>query len=504
MINHVLILGGGPAGLLTAITLKVRLPKLAVTFLRSPDTATEAGIGEGTTVDCPRHLHGYLRIDPGEFHRGTRPIRKLGTRFVEWGPRPWFDYAFEPQIDTHYVKLPRGAGYYVNSEDGALEDIGLATALMSRSAAFALDERGVPIVGRDLAYHLENEALVNWLTSAAGRLGVMINHGAVSEVRRDEQGGVRELLLASGATIGAGFFVDCSGARSLLLGQTLGERFESFKSSLPCDRALMGAWERDTATEPIQPYTMVQTMDGGWCWRIDHAHRISRGYVYSSDFLSDGDAEAELRRKNPKVGATRLVHLVQGCYPRSWVKNVVAIGSAAGLVEPMEVTDLDIVCTAAQNLTEMLAEADMRPTDSMRRLFNLRGAKRWSALRRFLSLHYKFNTRLETPFWKAARANVDLAGAEPLVEFYRENGPSTMFRNDLIDPRDQFGVEGYLALLIGQKVPCRGYQPGQEERAIWQQIRSGWARKASRGIGVAQALTILSEEGFGWQPSTFQ
>jgi tryptophan halogenase len=504
MINHVLILGGGAAGLLTAITLKVRLPKLAVTVLSSPDAATAPGIAEATTVDFPRHLHGYLRLDPGEFHRGTRPIRKLGTRFVEWGPRPWFDYAFEPQVDTHYVKLPRGAGFYVNSEEGPLEDIGLATALMSRNAAFAPDDRGVPIIGRDLAYHLEGDVLLSWLNFVAGRLGVMINQGLVSEVRCDEQGAVRDLILTSGATIGAGFFIDCSDAGSLLLSQTLQEPFESFKGSLFCDRSVVGAWERDIATEPIQPYTMVQTMDAGWCWRIDHAHRISRGYVYSSNFLSDGDAEAEFRRKHPKVGATRLANFAQGCYQRSWVKNVVAIGSAAGLVEPLEASMLDVVCTAAQNLTEMLAEAEMRPTDSMRNLFNLRGAKRWSALRRFLALHYKFNTRLETPFWKACRADIDLAGAEALVEFYRENGPSTMFRNDLIDPRDQFGAEGYLALLIGQKVPCRGYQPSQEERATWQQIRSGWARKASRGISAAQALAMLSEEGFGWQPSTFQ
>jgi tryptophan halogenase len=506
MINHVLILGGGSAGFLTAITLKVRLPKLAVTVLRSPDPAgaSAADIGEGTTVDFPRHLHGYLRLDPGDFHRGARPIRKLGTRFLLWGPRPWFDYTFEPQIDTQYMKLPRGAGYYVAADEAGFDDVGLATALMSRNAAFALDERGLPAIGRDLAYHLEYDALVNWLISIAGRMGVMMTSGTVAEVRRDEQGGVRELLLESGATIGAGFFVDCSEARSLLLGDALGEPFDSFKSSLLCDRAVVGSWQRGGPDEPIQPYTTAETMDAGWCWRIDHAHRINRGYVYNSAFIGDDAAEAEFRAKNPRITSTRLVKFTQGCHRRSWVSNVVSIGSASGFVEPLEGTSLGSVCVLAQNLAEMFAESDLRPTESMRNLFNLRAAKRWSAIRRFLAMHYKFNTRLQTPFWQACQADVDLAGAEPIVEFYRENGPSTMFRNDLLDPRDQFGVEGYLSMLIGQSVPCKAYQPSQEERALWQQIRAGWARRASRAIGADHALAILSDERFGWPQGAFQ
>src|SRR5205085_6173192 len=133
-----------------------------------------------------------------------------------------------------------------------------------------------------------------------------------------------------GAVASADLYIDCSGFRSLLLGQTLKEPFVSYKSTLFCSRAVISEWNR--TDEPIQPYTTCETMECGWCWRIDHENFISRGYVYSPEFISDSDAEAEFRRKNPRVESTRIVKFVSGRYERCWVKNVIAMGNSAGFV----------------------------------------------------------------------------------------------------------------------------------------------------------------------------
>ena len=60
-----------------------------------------------------------------------------------------------------------------------------------------------------------------------------------------------------------------------------------------------------------------------------------------------------------------------------------------------------------------------------------RDARYWDAIRRFLSVHYKYNTRIDTPFWQAAREQTDLAGAEPVGEYYQENGPDPMWGQTL-------------------------------------------------------------------------
>src|SRR5205807_7460278 len=97
--------------------------------------------------------------------------------------------------------------------------------------------------------------------------GVTIAEGTVEEVRQAE-GKVTGLLLKSGATESADLFVDCSGFRSVLLGQAMKEPFVSFKSSLFCDRAVARGWAR--TDEPVHPYTTCETMESGWCWQIEH------------------------------------------------------------------------------------------------------------------------------------------------------------------------------------------------------------------------------------------
>ncbi len=117
------------------------------------------------------------------------------------------------------------------------------------------------------------------------------------------EGGIAAVHLEDGRRLDADFFIDCSGFRSELLGKALAEPFLSFDRSLFCDRAVVGGWER--TDEPILPYTTAETMDCGWAWQIEHEHHVNRGYVYSSQAISDDEAAAEFLRKNPKAPRRR-------------------------------------------------------------------------------------------------------------------------------------------------------------------------------------------------------
>ncbi len=195
----------------------------------------------------------------------------------------------------------------------------------------------------------------------------------------------------------------------------------------------MGGWER--TAEPILPYTTAETMDSGWAWRIDHEHHINRGYVYSSAAISDEAAAAEFLRKNPKAPASpRVVKFRSGRLRRAWVDNVVAIGNAGGFVEPLEATALMVVCSTSKMLVGLLTEASLEPTPTIRKLYNDIVAGTWDDIRDFLALHYRLNTRLDTPFWRHCREDTDVSGLAPLLEFYEENGP-THSRTPVAVPR---------------------------------------------------------------------
>src|SRR6516165_733070 len=140
MINHLLVLGGGSAGFLAAITVKHRNPDLRITVLRSKDIGI-IGVGEGTTVPVLNHLHGYLRMDFTDFHRIAQPTWKLGIRFL-WGPRPYFDYGLSLQLDIHYRGLSKVAGYYC-ANSGAV-DFGFASTYMTHNTVFPRRADGGP------------------------------------------------------------------------------------------------------------------------------------------------------------------------------------------------------------------------------------------------------------------------------------------------------------------------------------------------------------------------
>jgi tryptophan halogenase len=497
MIQRVLVLGGGSAGFLAAISLKIKVPDLQVSVVRSKGMGV-IGVGEATTFAFPNYLHGRLKIEPGEFHRAAQPTWKLGIRFLNWSPRPYFDYTFRPQITSRWQTLPRPNGYYCY-EDFA--DADLFPALMSQDKAFLRNKFGGPHIGTDVAYHIENKTFVAYLETYAARLGIDIQDDLVADVRQDDAG-IAGLALESGRTLTADLYLDCSGFASLLLSRALNEPFIDYSPTLFNNRAIWGGWER--TDEPIRPYTSAEAMDAGWCWRIDHEFLINRGYVYCSAFISDDEAEAEFRAKNPKVQTTRPIRFVTGRRQRAWVKNVVGIGNAAGFVEPLESTSLGVICDQSDSLVSSLVESRCQPTPSMIRQYNKRFGMKWDNIRGFLAVHFKFNSGMDTPYWRECRAHCDLGPAAEVVEYYQENGPSTCHQHTLLDRLSQFGLEGYWTLLVGQKVPYQNaHVPGPEERATWRQIQEAFKAKAQAGVGVKEALTLVRSPQFQWPPTLY-
>ena len=122
-----------------------------------------------------------------------------------------------------------------------------------------------------------------------------------------------------------------------------------------------------------------------------------------------------------------------------------------------------------------------------------------------MGIHYKFNTRLDTPFWQACRADTELGPVQELVDFYQENGPSTFARTNLIHGNDLFGMEGYLSLLVGQRVPYRArHTPTSEELAFWNGLQAENRRAAQTAFSVREALDGVLKADCRWKPGFFK
>jgi tryptophan halogenase len=349
-----------------------------------------------------------------------------------------------------------------------------------------------------VGFHIENKKLVSYLEARCRDFDVVIIDCTVSEVVKGPHG-IQQLILESGDAVAADLFIDASGFRSELIGRALEVPYTSYESTLFCDRAVIGGWHR--TDEPVKPYTVAETMDAGWAWQIEHETFINRGYVYSSRFISDEDALAEFLRKNPKVSnEPRVVKFRTGRYSKMWVGNVIGIGNSSGFVEPLEASALQVIILQCRTLADILNDSLCDVPDTTIALYNTFVGQAWDDVRDFLAVHYRFNTRLETPFWQAARNDVALHGAEPLVDFYRENGPSGIGRTVLLHQNNPYGLEGYFAMLVGQKVPhAKPYQPTEAERRTFDAHRKEFRTLAKRGLDVKQSLESIRRPGWMWK-----
>jgi tryptophan halogenase len=240
-------------------------------------------------------------------------------------------------------------------------------------------------------------------------------------------------------------------------------------------------------------------MDSGWCWQIEHERRVNRGYVYCSAFVSDEEALRQFRERCPRVGQTRVVRFRSGRYRARWVGNVVAVGNASGFVEPLEATALGVIAAQSEALADTLWSSDCRPTPTQRRLVNDAHARHWEAIRGFIAMHYRFNTRLDTPFWRHCRSETDLGAAAPVVEYFRENGPDNFWEPGLVDPYDEFKFRGYATLLVGQSVPyANPYDPPPEVGAAWRALCRESVQAADRAMTVEQTLAALRSPTWKW------
>ncbi len=490
-IERVIILGGGSAGFIAALTLKRRLPHLNVTLLRSPDIGV-IGVGEGTTAVFPRHFFDELKLKPQQFYREAQPTWKLGIKFL-WGPFDHFFYTFAYEYQNRYPDLSRNNGFFYEPSVGYAGQI---SALMAHDKVFARRPDGMPQFHNHHAFHIENQKLVAWLDKVSREFGIEIRDVTV----RAEPGadGIAALVTESGERITGDLYVDCSGFRSELLGRALSEPFLGYDDTLFCDRAVIGGWAR--TDEPIKPYTVAETMDSGWCWQIEHEHWINRGYVYSSKFISDEAALREFLGKNPKVSnEPRVVKFRTGRSRRNWVGNVVGIGNAVGFVEPLEATALQVICVECMTLADSLIDSLCEPNPTLIELYNDYNAQAWDDIRDFLAVHYKFNTRLDNPFWRACRNDTQLHGAEFLVRFYQENGPSVVAGAQLLHTSNSFGMDGYLAMLVGQGVPhAKPFKAPAKEAESWRSRCYTWATDARRALDVKQCLEAIRRPGMKW------
>lgn len=455
-IKKIVILGGGTAGWMTAATLAHLLDanRVSVSLIESEQIGT-VGVGEAT-IPPILLFNQMLGIDEKEFIRETKATFKLGIEFVNWGGlgeayiHPFGDFATD--IETlplhHHWLRAKAAGYNRDLFDFSL------MVQASRRGRFVHPVTNNPrsvLAGVHYAFQFDASLYAAYLRKFAEQRGVKRIEGRVQRVEQDpETGYIESLALEDGRSVEGEFFIDCSGFRGLLIEQTLKCGYEDWSHWLPVDRAVAIPCEK---SGPAIPYTRSTAHEAGWQWRIPLQHRTGNGHVYCSEYISDDEACSKLLANldGAAVADPNLLRFKTGRRRKFFDKNVLALGLAAGFMEPLESTSIHLIQTGLARLMALFPDKRFSQVDVD--AYNHRTLFEYERIRDFLVLHYVATKRDDTPFWRHCQALPVPETLQQKIDQYRSAGRIFRESNEL------FTESSWLAVMHGQGIEPGAWNP---------------------------------------------
>ena len=380
--KSILVVGGGTAGLITAIILKKGLNNLKVDVVHSKNIGI-VGVGEGSTEHF-RNFMGFAGINQHQIIKECDATYKSGIMFTNWGPRNYLHSVGEPfnakmGMYPHVYARQIGHGHdYMNS--GLLWN--------NKIEQFWLNNKENPPFNQ---FHFNTHKLNDFLIKHAKKLGVGVLEDDITNVILNNEGEI-DKLKGDKMEYDYDFYVDATGFKKLLIGE-LGGKWKSFGEYLKMKAAITFQTE-DTSEYNV--WTLAHAMDAGWLFRLPVWGRHGNGYIYDSDYITAEQAKAEVEKLVGKeVTVGKEFKFDPGHIDKAWIKNCVAVGLAGSFVEPLEATSIGTSIQQSFLLLYKLLNYDQRTIDSYNDAFTTI----MENIRDFIVLHY-ITKRKDTPFWK--------------------------------------------------------------------------------------------------------
>lgn len=404
-VKKIIVFGGGTSGWATAAYLVKNLKVPAEIVLIEDAKAGPIGVGEGTQPFTAQFLH-QCGITPKMWMKDSHASFKLGVELTGWVDNPYFvdnDTSDNCMIAENFFT----SDYFSRKPHAEFVNWHPAYQLAKANKALKLKDHF------DLNFGMgeENYGAVHF--SALDIIKTIKNlildkityvDTKIVDVQQDMYG-ISRLVDESGNSYSGDLYIDCTGFKSVLINQTLKVPFESYDKWLINDSAVAIQTQFKNPEEECHPFTKSTTMNAGWRWTIPIFNRIGNGYVYSSKFLTEEQAEKELR---DAIGdySSPVNRVKMRCGRQSEIahKNVCAVGLSAGFVEPLEATGITFTTAVVKSLTDLLNMHGNVWNSNVKAALNRGFYEMAMEILTFVWVHYYFSNRNDTPYWQHIRS----------------------------------------------------------------------------------------------------
>jgi len=472
-INKIVIVGGGSAGWMSAATLIKAFPNKEISVIESKDVPI-IGVGESTLAQIKRWTD-FIGLQDKDFLKATDATYKLSIKFTDFYKKDsgGFHYPFgspivyknrNPFYDWHIKK-------YLYPETPVTDFV---ECLFPASALFAQNKYSENLnnefdnfdTQRGVAYHFNAVKFGQWLKNfMCLPNGVKHIEATVTNIVKDDEVGIKYLELDNNEIVNADLFIDCTGFKSLLLGQSLNEPYISFQNLIPNNGAWAAQVPYKDKEKEMESYTNCTALGNGWCWNTPLYSRLGTGYVHSTKFITKEQALDEFkqylmsdkmlipRTKEEVDNLTfRYIDMKIGIHERTFVKNVVAIGMAAGFIEPLESNGLYTVHEFLFKLVDILQRNDISQFD--RNMYNQSTKVLYEGFAKFVSLHYLLSHRDDTEYWRSIKngSTIDVENEMLNSLFDKENPFNDLVQRYMTKQEHPFGLAGITYIATGMNL----------------------------------------------------
>jgi tryptophan 7-halogenase len=437
-IRNIVVVGGGLAGWYCAARLchamRGRSVQVRVVHAAPPGSETDPlDVLSGSTLPSIALPLAELGLEERAFMRATGATFKLATEYRDFGAAgrsymlPFGEIGARLEAVGFHQFVSR---LMLAGRDTDLDHFSVP-ALAARLGRFAhpsQDARSV-LSTYEYAFHLDTQACTRLLR------GFALHHGAIA-VDTDLAGAacsedgqrITGLTLGDGTHINADLYIDCSGPRAVLLGQGLRVPFEDWRHWLPCDRV---AVSRSPAAGAAPPFTRIAALPSGWLMQTPLRGAIDNALVFHGQSLDESSALAQIKALSP-AAAPRVLSFTNGRHRELWRGNCVAIGAAAGFLEPLAATGLRLIDDGIARLLALFPDAGSLPL--MAAEYNRMLGATYDGARDFVLLHYL--RRGDGAPWKLSQSAELPRSLAQRIELFRYRGRVVLHDEEIFEEAD--------------------------------------------------------------------
>ena len=390
-IKKIVVVGGGTAGMVSALILKSRFPSMQIDMICSKKIGI-IGVGEGSTEHWKEFMD-IVGLDQYEMITETGATYKAGTLFKDWGV-PDFMHSIQTGYDTQASQYPLVYGSQISQgrdskylSSSRFWENKINTWFISRPNEWPCNQ-----------FHFNTFGLNSYLTKVADRKGITIIDDEILDVTINENGEI-SALIGEKSKYEYDFYIDSTGFKKVLISK-LGAKWVSYSKHLKTNATMVF---QTPDTDEYNSYTTSKAMKHGWMFRTPVWGRWGNGYIFNDQHVSEEDAKKEAEEFiGHKVEIGKVIKFDPGRIDRVWIKNCCAIGLSASFVEPIEASSIG---TTIQQ-TFMLMHRLINYNDAIINQYNKAVTELLENIRDFVVLHFICKRR-DTDFWKEV-ANLPL------------------------------------------------------------------------------------------------